>query len=409
MIQIKEKQDCCGCTACVNACPQKVIRMSPDSEGFLYPEINIESCIDCRLCERVCPMQNRIRQKEKTEGYIVRYKDEKIVEESTSGGAFTAFATFLLGKGYVVYGTGYDENMRVICKAAKRQEELEEMRGSKFVQSALGETFQTIREQLKNGEKILFTGTPCQIAGLISFLGRKPENLFCIDFVCRGVPSPGLWRNYIDVMEKKYGSKIIGARFKHKTYGYHATTMKVDFANGRTWYGSGRVDPMMRAFVNELASRPSCSDCAFKGVERLSDITMFDCYEFESITGKPDDDKGYTSLLVHTEKGGNLLKNLASELIVYEVSIDDLVAQNGIMVCNSAKPHRKREDFYRFAQRMPIYEAMQYISPITRKDYLIESLKGFLYKTHLIKAAKRLKHIKSIEISDKSNLRSQIK
>lgn len=409
MIQITDKTKCCGCTACYNVCPKSAIEMMSDAEGFLYPKVKADLCINCRLCEKACPVLKDMKHEEKTEGYIIRYKDEKIVEESTSGGAFTAFASYLLKAGYLVYGTGYDDDMRVICKTALKSEELQEMRGSKFVQSTLGRTFQDIKKRLQGGQKILFTGTPCQVSGLISCLGKKPENLICMDFVCRGVPSPGLWENYVSMMEKKHGSKMVGARFKHKTYGYHATTMKVDFANGKTWYGSGRVDPMMKAFVKELASRPSCSDCAFKGVERLSDITMFDCYEFESITGRADDDKGYTSLLIHTGKGEKLLKALAPELIVYQVSPKDLVTRNGIMVCNSAKPNRRRGEFYRLAQEMPIDRAMQKISPITGKDYLIENLKGFLHKTHLIKVAKKLRGKRIIEISGKSNRESLMK
>ena len=178
---------------------------------------------------------------------------------------------------------GYDEMMNVICKRATTTAQIQEMRGSKFVQSTLGNTFEKIKNELLDGVYVMFTGSPCQIAGLLHYLKKKPENLLCVDFVCRGVPSPGLWRNYVDFMEEKFNSKIVGARFKHKTYGYHTTTMKIDFDNGKTYYGSGRVDPYMKSFVSELASRPSCAYCAFKGLERPSDITIFDCYEYAKL------------------------------------------------------------------------------------------------------------------------------
>lgn len=387
----KEKRNCCGCTACYNACPRKAITMIPDNEGFLYPEICQDKCIKCGLCNNVCPILHRVQHEERTEGFIIRYKNDKIVEESTSGGVFTALATHLMDKGYVVYGAGYDDNMQVICKMATNTEELKEMRGSKFVQSTLGATFQTIKTQLKDGQKILFTGTPCQVSGLISYLGKKPEKLICIDFVCRGVPSPGLWKNYVDMMEKKYGSKIVGARFKNKTYGYHGTTMKVDFANGKAWYGSGRVDPMMKAFVTEMASRPSCHACAFKGVKRQSDITMFDCYEFSQITGRRDDDKGYSSILIHTEQGKELLNSVKNMLICYEIPIDKLVSKNGVMVRNSAKPNEKREYFYKCAAKESIDIAMQKTAPITKKDYILESIKIIFYKTGLNRIVWKLK------------------
>lgn len=392
MINITNKSKCCGCTACYNACPRNAITMVQDSEGFYYPEVCFEQCVDCGLCEKVCPViQKNGKHEEETEGYIIRYKNEEIVRESTSGGAFTAFATYLLDKGYYVYGAGYDTDMKVVCKVATKHDELKEMRGSKFVQSDLGDAYKQIKTALKTGGKVLFTGTPCQVEGLVSYLGGKQDNLICIDFVCRGVPSPGLWKNYVNMMEKKYASKIVAAKFKNKTYGYHGTTMKVDFANGKTWYGSGRIDPMMKAFVSELASRPSCHDCVFKGVERVSDITMFDCYEFEKITQKQDDDKGYSSVFVHTEKGKELLNAVKDTLICYEMPIESLVSKNGIMVRGSAKPNVKRDEFYKMAENEPIDVAMRKIDPITKKDYVLENMKGILHKTGLIKFVHKLK------------------
>ena len=391
MIQVVEKRKCCGCTACYNACPKKAIAMVPDEEGFLYPTVDKMKCVGCGLCKKVCPILHREHHNEKTEGYIIRYKNENIVEESTSGGAFTAIAEYLMSKGYVVYGAGYDSDMQVVCKMATKPEELKEMRGSKFVQSHLGTTFQQIKKQLMQDKKVLFTGTPCQISGLLSFLGGKHENLICIDFVCRGVPSPGLWKNYVNMMENKYDSKMVGARFKHKTYGYHTTTMKVDFANGKTWYGSGRVDPMMKAFVRELASRPSCHACAFKGIERQSDITMFDCYEFSAITGLKDDNKGYSSLFIHTNKGNHILNMIKDRIDIYPVTIEQLVSKNGVMVKNSAKANSKRDQFYKLAAQYPIDIAVNKIAPITRKDFIVEKAKGLLVGSRLLYLLQKLK------------------
>lgn len=391
MIVLTDKKNCCGCTACFNSCPIKAINMVPDNEGFLYPYVDLIKCVNCGICENVCPILHKKVQSEKTEGYIVRYKDEKIVEESTSGGAFTAFALYFLSKGFIVYGTGYDKNMKVVCKTATKSTELCEMRGSKFVQSTLGTTFQDVKNKLKKGQKILFTGTPCQISGLISYLKGKPDNLFCIDFVCRGVPSPALWKNYVDMMERKYKSKIVGARFKNKTYGYHATTMKIEFSNGNTWYGSGRVDPMMKAFVRELASRPSCYACSFKGIKRQSDVTMFDCYEFSSITNLKDDNKGYSSLFLHTEKGKQIFELLREKFDVYPTSVEKLVEKNGIMVKYSAKPNAKRDQFYEFAMQYPIDVVMNMVDPITKIDFLIERAKGILARSQLIFLLKKIK------------------
>ncbi len=401
MITIKEKKDCCGCTACYNICSKKAITMMEDKEGFLYPVIDQQKCVDCGLCNAVCPIINRIgSEQENTKGYILRNKDKNVLFESTSGGAFTALAEHVLHNGGVVYGAGYDEAMNVICKKAKTSVYLREMRGSKFVQSTLGNTFQVIKKELQDGIYVMFSGTPCQIAGLLKYLGKKPENLLCVDFVCRGVPSPGLWRNYVHFMEEKYDSKMVGARFKHKTYGYHTTTMKIDFANGKSYYGSGRVDPYMKAFVSELASRPSCADCAFKGLERPSDITIFDCYEYTNLTGKTDDNKGYSSVFTHSDKGEKMLRDIMPKVdILSQENIEKLVEYNGIMVRNSAKAHKKRDDFYHLAASMPIDKTINLIAPITMKDYAIEKIKRFLYSTGTIKYIRKLKKKHTIAVT----------
>lgn len=401
MIQITNKIDCCGCTACFNACPKQAIEMKPDSEGFLYPSVDENKCIQCGLCDRVCPIKNdTLKEEHDPQGYIVRNKDAAIVKDSTSGGSFTVFAKHIFANNGVVFGAGYDSEMNVVCKKATNLDELAEMRGSKFVQSKLDTTYSEIKKLLNEGTLVMFTGTPCQVGGLVSFLGKKPENLLCVDFVCRGVPSPKLWRNYIDMMQAKYKSKIVAAKFKNKTYGYHATTMKIDFENGKTWYGSGRIDPMMKSFVSEMASRPSCGQCHFKGIRRPSDITMFDCYEFAKITGKHDDDLGYTSLFIHSEKGNQYFKAVKNDFDVLEVPVSELVTENGIMVCNSAKPSAKREKFYEAAGRLPIDQAMNEVSPIVFKDHLIEKLKGLFFKMGLIPLLKKIKNEK-VAVNDK--------
>lgn len=404
MLRIERKEQCCGCTACFNCCPVKAIEMKPDEEGFLYPQIDKNMCIDCGLCERICPVLNKRNIENVTDGYIIRYKNDKIVRDSTSGGAFTAFASYFLSVDALVYGVGYGANMLVIHKKADQVNQIDEMRGSKFVQSYLGDIFQEIDTFLRRGRIVAFFGTPCQIAGLVSYLRKKPDNLFCIDFVCRGVASPMLWNNYVQMMQKKYGDKIVSAKFKNKTYGYHASTMKIDFANGKKWYGSGRVDPMMKAFVREMASRPSCSECAFKGVARISDITMFDCYQFSQITGLQDDDKGYTSILIHSEAGKKVFNKVKKDLICYSVPVDKLITKNGIMVCNSAKPSELRSKFYKLTANNPIDLAMNIVSPITKKDKIVEYAKKIAYRLGIIMIIKKIKKKEIIEISTTSKV-----
>lgn len=175
--------------------------------------------------------------------------------------------------------------------------------------------------------------------------------------------------------------------------------MKIDFQNGTSYFGSGRVDPYMKAFVREMSSRPSCAECAFKGIERLSDITVFDCYEYTQITGYKDDDKGYTSVFVHTDKGRKVFESIKPMLIWQEQAVEKLVTKNGIMVCNSAKPHAKRNAFYEAAAEMSIDKAMQKIEPITKKDRLIEQAKSLLFKTGLIRLVRKLRKQQGVEIN----------
>ena len=319
------------------------------------------------------------------------------------GGGFTALAEYVLKNGGVVYGAGYDDSMRVICKKATSNDELKEMRGSKFVQSLLGNTYKDVKDELNTGKRVMYSGTPCQVEGLLCYLKEKPDNLLCVDFVCRGVPSPGLWENYVQFMERKFGSKMVGARFKHKTYGYHTTTMKIDFANGKTYYGSGRVDPYMKAFVSELASRPSCVTCKFKGLERPSDITIFDCFEYSQITGKKDDDKGYSSVYVHSDKGEKILQAIISGFdAIQEVNTEKLIECNGIMVRNSAKAHEKRDEFYKLAAALSIDKAINCVAPITYQDFVIERAKSFLYDTGTIKYIRKLKKKHTIATTKKT-------
>lgn len=391
MIQIDDKKQCCGCTACESICPKKAIKMLPDEEGFLYPHVEETKCIQCGLCEKTCPIINTKKSDQEPKGYIVRNTDKEIVQDSTSGGVFTAIANYVLDKQGVVYGVGYDSSMRVIYKKAENKSEIAEMRGSKFVQSYIVGIYEDVKQTLGSGRLVLFTGTPCQVAGLINFLRKKPDNLYCVDFICRGVASPLLWENYLQAMQDKYKSAISFVKFKNKTYGYHATTMKVDFQNGKTYKASGRIDPMMKSYVNELASRPSCAACSFKSERHISDLTMFDCYHYSAITRKKDDNKGYSSLFVNSYVGEKIIESIAKSIEMTAVDYHELTKWNGIMVCNSAKPHSRRDEFYSYISTMTIHEAINKVMPITKKDYLIELSKAVINRIGLIQFLKKLK------------------
>ena len=237
MIQITDKSDCCGCTACASICAHDAITMKPDPLGFLYPVVDISKCVDCGLCEKVCQFNNHYDTSlnlEKPIAYAARHKDMDKIMKSRSGAAFIAISDYILEKGGVVYGAGYKDHFRVAHKRATTKEERDEFRGSKYVQSDLTGVFKQVKEDLKRGLTVLFSGTPCQTSGLSSYIGRRlRENLFLVDIVCHGVPGPYIWRDYLAYIEKKHGSRVVKVNFRDKEiYGWKAHKETFEFVGG---------------------------------------------------------------------------------------------------------------------------------------------------------------------------------
>jgi coenzyme F420-reducing hydrogenase beta subunit len=255
----------------------------------------------------------------------------------------------------------------------------------------LSDIFIQIKQKLISGEKVAFIGTPCQVEGLKKFLQEKYNNLFCIDFVCHGVPSPLIWNKYKEEMEMRYKSHIIGAKFRNKTYGYHSSTMSLMFSNGKNYNASGRIDPMLKAFFEELISRPSCHKCKFKSDKHVSDLTLFDCKNYNYVTGKKDDDLGYTAVLIQSEKGYDILNQATIFLDIKKAEVEKLIEADGIMVRNSAIPNKQRELFWENIRNKKIIESLETVCKIGIKDVILEKTKVVLYKTGLLKLLHKLK------------------
>ena len=237
MINITNKADCCGCTACASICPHKAITMKPDTLGFLYPEVDKGKCTDCGLCEKVCAFNDNYDKSlnlDTPDVYGARHKNMQEVETSRSGAAFIAISDWILDQGGVVYGVGYKDHFRVAHKRATSKEERDEFKGSKYVQSDLSDIFLQVRKDLKEGKIVLFSGTPCQTAGLNSFIGKKlRQNLYLVDIVCHGVPGPYIWRDFMAYLEKKQGSKICWVDFRDKQkFGWTAHKETFKFVKG---------------------------------------------------------------------------------------------------------------------------------------------------------------------------------
>ena len=357
MIDIKEKKDCCGCGACVQRCPKSCISMREDNEGFLYPEVNKEICIDCGLCEKVCPVINQSEERKPMAVYAAKHKDERIRLASSSGGVFTAIAESVIDEGGVVFGARFDKNWSVIHGYTETKEGLAAFRGSKYVQSRIGESYKDTEAFLKTGRKVLFSGTPCQIAGLKRFLRKEYDNLLTVDFICHGVPSPGVWREYLkEETERQCGGKnsvlsppkdklgdvrIENISFRNKRLGWKKYSFALTLS---TTNGSGAKNTVLlseplskniflRGFLADLYLRPSCHACPAKKFKSGSDVTIGDFWGVQNVMPKIDDDKGVSVMFVNRE---NLNFDLRlSVLNLRKTSYEDVVRFNSALVHSS--------------------------------------------------------------------------
>ena len=392
MIEIKKKEECCGCTACYSVCPKNAITMQADEEGFQYPMVDVDKCVNCGLCEKVCPIKNKQVPEidQPLKAYVVRNTKESALLNSASGGFFSALGEYIISKKGYVFGVVYDENMRVCHWGTNTLNGITRFRSSKYVQSDLGNVFSEVQNLLDSGELACFSGTPCQIEGLKRFLRKDYNNLITVDLICHGVPSPMLWDRYIETQKERNKSRIVEINFRSKDYGYHNSTLKIHFEDGKIHHGSSRNDAMMKCFFGEIASRPSCYNCAFKYSKHESDFTLFDAWHGAQLVGQADDEKGYTHLFVQTEKGRDLLDKLHNGIAMVEVDPEIAIELDGPMVRQSAKPHKNRHCFLKEVNVSGIDKAVEKYIPISKKDKLLVSTKGILYKLGILKKIQRL-------------------
>lgn len=334
MIQlVVQKDKCCGCTACYAVCPKKAIEMKPDDEGFLYPSIRDDLCIECGLCKKVCAFQNDTTMKTdfKQEYFAARSKDSEILLSSSSGGVFTCLSDAILEKNGTVFGVDFDENFNIIHTAAKTDKQRNRMRGSKYVQSDMQETYAHVADVLKQGEQVMFVGTPCQVSGLKSYLTAKRisvENLLLCDFICHGVSSPLVWQEYIALLENKFHGKVGEFKFRSKTYGWKKmeTYIYRERERGKGENVSGIVNKKysyINIFSSLMSTRPSCFQCKYTSYNRESDITMADFWNIDSVASQMNDDRGVSTVLINTEKGKHWFETVKDRMEVLEVRKQD--------------------------------------------------------------------------------------
>lgn len=349
------RADCSGCEACANICPKNAIVMTRDAEGFAYPKINPELCIKCGRCDVTCPALNFQTKtiEDFPPTFVATYQNDKILRHSSSGGVFSALSEIILASGGVVFGAGFDKNWHVLHTSARTFDELENLRGSKYVQSRIGDIYRQVKDALKS-QKVLFSGVPCQCAGLKHFLGGDHENLLTVEIICHGVPSPKLWENYIG--EIGYAHEVKHVNFRSKRNGW-GSNMDINFsdrgyimeANFKNLYG--------KLFLRNLSLRPSCSSCKFKFPNGKSDLTIGDAWGIKDFAPKMFDARGVSVVFIHTDKGKEFFEK--ANLKTQQVRFSDAMNKNRRLISPSAADSRRKNFFADLAKNDDWLAVMQ--------------------------------------------------
>lgn len=322
---MRNNRECCGCTACLHVCPLNCITMQEDEEGFTYPVIDGEKCIHCKKCEKVCPVRNTNNNNNRTKTFVGYNKNEEIRKQSSSGGIFSVLAEWILQQRGVVFGAAFDEKFEVHHIAIETEVELEKLRGSKYVQSRLENVYTETKKYLEKKRKVLFTGTACQIAGLKNYLDKEYENLYTVDVLCHGAPSPKIWRMYLEDKKKQYHASIKKIEFRNKKNGWKNYSMNICFLNMRRYCVHFFEDEYMRLFLGNIDLRPSCYNCCFKDIPRISDMTIGDSWGIEKTIPDMDDDKGTSIILLHSLNGERMFDAIKEKIIIREVRLDEVL------------------------------------------------------------------------------------
>ncbi len=381
----KDKSKCYGCRACEKVCHQKAITMAPDTEGFLYPVLNESLCVNCGLCKNVCPYDNDFNADNPISVYAVQHNSQDVLLKSSSGGMFSALADYVTGSGGAVCGCIFDENFMAVHTVTEKTAVIEKMRGSKYVQSDTADSFTEVKARLEKGQKVLFTGTPCQVDGLKRFLKKDYENLVTVDLICHGVPSPLLLSEYIKTTEKNKG-KITDLKFRDKLRnGWRS--------EGTVVYKMGEkkkvltISPFKDSYYNlyylrNSVSRMSCYSCKYATHKRVGDFTIGDYWNIPDIVPQIDYEKGVSVVFANTKKAEKILDEIKDDVVLYETEFSSAVKGNGNLSSPSEMPKARKYIYKKIAQKG--YEAtvkeechFSYVIPFIKR-HLPKGLKKYL-------------------------------
>lgn len=320
MINILNKQDCCGCSSCAQRCPKGCITMQQDEEGFQYPHANVEDCINCGFCEKVCPVINQNKPIQKSDPYIYKTSNSEVLINSSSGGAFTDIATMVIEAGGVVFGAKFNDQWEVVHGYAKTHDELKAFQGSKYVQSYIGKSFYTAEKFLKEGRLVLFSGTPCQVAALKLFLRKEYDNLLTLDIVCHGVPSPMVWHDYLSSINPE-NKPITQIKLRSKKRGWARYSYLIKAGCEVLYDDYAANSPYLKGFIGHLYLRPSCHACPTKEGKSHSDITLADCWGVDEVYPEMNDDSGLSSIKLNSEKAKEFCKDMVESAPVLPYAV----------------------------------------------------------------------------------------
>lgn len=363
MIDIVNKEMCCGCSACAAACPTGCVTMQYDAEGCEYPIADISRCIGCGKCERVCRVLNPMPEVRRPQrAFLVQHKNPEVLLQSTSGGAFTGLAQVVLSRGGAVFGHGYLRGeqlsrakdapgpLKVGCFAVENESDLWRFRNSKYVQSTIGPAYNEVKHYLEEGREVLFSGTPCQCEGLLSYLGGRRQGLFVVDLVCHAIVCRSVFSAYCEWLERRTGKRPGAVRFRDKEhFGYRYSMMRALETDGvfdpvELYCNGVESDPYLRAFFSNMSDRPSCYSCAFKKRYRQSDVTLWDFFDVYRMDKSFDDNGGVTRALCHTDEGAALVADASAYSRISEVDADAACEGVREMTC-SVEPNPERDAF----------------------------------------------------------------
>ena len=376
---LENKNSCCGCTACYNICPKNAISMVLDEKGFKRPIIDEDKCVNCGLCKKSCPVLNSTENYSINKCYVGYNKsDISRMNNASSGSIFELIAEEVINQNGIVIGACFNNQNKLIHKYINNISDINKLKGSKYLESDLNDIFKFIRSNIKS-KKILFVGTPCQVAGLKSFLKYNNDNLICLDLFCHGVPSPKLFGKYIKEMEKKYNDTLINYNFRDKITGWDTYSNTLIFKNKKI-SNLARKNDYMKLFLSDIALRESCYNCNFKLGNKYSDITLGDFWGIKNFYPEMYDNKGVSAIIINSNKGNEIFKKISDKIKYKECNLEEITCHNPSLLYSGNYP-KKRKDFFNDLEEKPInYLVKKYVHNLPLHKRVIKKFKQIIKK-----------------------------